>query len=164
MSPRRPSGALLARAFDTGTSVARTLVMSDEVVEGLTYILPIKASSPPTAELTSYVQRLGAIPGIELIVVDGSSSEIFEAHRIAFGDRIRHVAPDSELATPMGKVGGVLTGVRLAFNERMIIADDDVRYDPTSLEADHFYSCPAESEYEWLTIRVPSGGDRCQAA
>jgi hypothetical protein len=33
----------------------------------------------------------------------------------------------------MGKVGGVLTGVRLASNERLIIADDDVRYDDASL-------------------------------
>lgn len=134
MSPRGPSGASEVSAFDTGTSVARTLVMSNEVVEGLTYILPIKASSPPTADLTSYVRQLGALPGIELIVVDGSSSEIFEAHRSAFGDRIRHVAPDSQLATPMGKVGGVLTGVRLASNERMIIADDDIRYDSATLD------------------------------
>jgi hypothetical protein len=33
----------------------------------------------------------------------------------------------------MGKVGGVLTGVRLASHERLIIADDDVRYDAASL-------------------------------
>ncbi|MEP6508364.1 MAG: glycosyltransferase family A protein, partial [Gemmatimonadales bacterium] len=109
--------------------------MSNEVVDGLTYILPIKASSPPSADLTDYVQQLRAMPDIELIIVDGSSSEIFEAHSIAFGDRVRHVAPDSELATPMGKVGGVLTGVRLASHERMIIADDDVRYDEASLNA-----------------------------
>ena len=109
--------------------------MSHEVVEGLTYILPIKSSSPPTAELTRYVHQLAAIRGLELIVVDGSSTEIFNAHRNAFGNRICHVAPDPDLATPMGKVGGVLTGVRLASNERMIIADDDVRYDQASLDA-----------------------------
>ena len=33
----------------------------------------------------------------------------------------------------MGKVGGVLTGVRLASHEPLIIADDDVRYDETAL-------------------------------
>ncbi|MEO5903651.1 MAG: glycosyltransferase family 2 protein [Gemmatimonadaceae bacterium] len=109
--------------------------MGNEDVEGLTYILPIKASSPPTAELTLYLQQLGAIPGIELIVVDGSSPEMFEAHRRAFGASVRHVAPDSDLATPMGKVGGVLTGVRLASHERMIIADDDIRYDSTGLDS-----------------------------
>jgi len=33
----------------------------------------------------------------------------------------------------MGKVGGVLTGVRLASHERLIVADDDVRYDERAL-------------------------------
>jgi hypothetical protein len=33
----------------------------------------------------------------------------------------------------MGKVGGVLTGLRLASHEHVIIADDDVRYDDESL-------------------------------
>jgi hypothetical protein len=43
------------------------------------------------------------------------------------------VAPAPELLTPMGKVGGVLTGVWLASHERLIVADDDVRYDDASL-------------------------------
>lgn len=107
--------------------------MREEV--GLTYILPIKSPAPPTAELTSYVRWLAAMRAVEVIVVDGSSSEIFEAHGAAFGDLVRHVAPDPELATPMGKVGGVLTGVKLASHERMIIADDDVRYDETAIAA-----------------------------
>jgi hypothetical protein len=104
-------------------------------IEGLTYILPIKASTPPTEELTSYLHQICAIEGVELIVVDGSSAEIFELNAKALGDCARHVAPDPDLATPMGKVGGVLTGVRLASHERMIIADDDVRYDEGSLSS-----------------------------
>ena len=48
---------------------------------------------------------------------------------------VRHVAPAPDLVTPMGKVGGVLTGLRLASHERVIIADDDVRYDDESLRA-----------------------------
>ena len=99
----------------------------------MTYILPIKASAPPTPELAQYFQFLGAIDGVELIVVDGSSPDVFEMHHRVLAGFARHVAPDAELTTPMGKVGGVLTGVRLASHERMIIADDDVRYDETSL-------------------------------
>ena len=109
--------------------------MLDRVAEGLTYILPIKASAPPTPELTRYLRQIGAMAGVELIVVDGSSPELFERHAAVLGNMARHVRPDSDLATPMGKVGGVLTGVRLASHERMIIADDDVRYDETSLRA-----------------------------
>lgn len=84
-------------------------------------------------ELTSYFQTLGSIPGVELIVVDGSCSDVFEMHAKTLAGLARHVQPDTDLATPMGKVGGVLTGLRLASHERMIIADDDVRYDETSL-------------------------------
>ena len=107
--------------------------MFDALIEGLTYILPIKSSAPPTQELTRYFQALRAMDGVELIVVDGSLPQIFAMHSKALAGFARHVAPDPELSTPMGKVGGVLTGVRLASHERMIIADDDVRYDEGSL-------------------------------
>src|SRR6476469_8967134 len=109
--------------------------MFDESNEALTYILPIKASTPPAEELTSYLYQLCSMQGVELIVVDGSSPEVFKMNAKALDSRARHVAPDPDLTTPMGKVGGVLTGVRLASHERMIIADDDVRYDEGSLSA-----------------------------
>jgi hypothetical protein len=41
--------------------------------------------------------------------------------------------PDPALATPMGKVGGVLTGIREASCDAVVIADDDVRYDEQTL-------------------------------
>ncbi|MEO8563795.1 MAG: glycosyltransferase family 2 protein [bacterium] len=98
----------------------------------LTYILPIRAdTSHADGELTAYLHWLAQ--RAETIVVDGSDAAVFDAHAIAWGDVVRHVRPDPELATPMGKVGGVLTGVRLASHERMILADDDVRYDEESL-------------------------------
>ena len=118
-----------------GTPVARTVIMPARSNEGLTYILPIKASTPPSEELTGYLHQLCEIEGIELIVVDGSSPEIFEINARALPGCARHVAPDPDLTTPMGKVGGVLTGVRRASHERMIIADDDVRYDEGSLSS-----------------------------
>jgi len=72
----------------------------------------------------------------EVIVVDGSPADVFNAHTAQWQESLSrglvHVAPDHE--TPMGKVGGVLTGLRLASYERVIIADDDVRYDDESLD------------------------------
>ncbi len=50
-----------------------------------------------------------------------------------WGELGRHLAPDPELRTPMGKVGNVITGVREARNERVVIADDDVRWDRAGL-------------------------------
>ena len=108
--------------------VARVQSMSAPV----SYILPIRSSSPSTtAELRAYIAWIAA--RAELIVVDGSDSAIFAAHEREWGDGIRHVAPAPDLISPMGKVGGVLTGLRLASHEAVIIADDDVRYDDTSL-------------------------------
>jgi hypothetical protein len=106
--------------------------MHQRIGGDLTYILPIKATSASTHEdLPQYLQWVAE--RAETIVVDGSPPEVFATHAAAWGDGVRHVRPAADLVTPMGKVGGVLTGVRLASHERVIIADDDVRYDEQSL-------------------------------
>lgn len=100
----------------------------------ITYILPIRTARPQHAgELTPYLARLAR--RVEVIVVDGSAPEVFATHAAAWGALARHVPPARDLVTPMGKVGGVLTGLRLASHERVVIADDDVRYDDASLDA-----------------------------
>ncbi len=99
----------------------------------VTYILPIKASrTGATAEFTEYLRSLASIVR-EVIVVDGSPLEIFREHAVIWGSLVRHVPPEPQRVTPMGKVGNVLTGIGLASCERLIIADDDVRYDQASL-------------------------------
>jgi hypothetical protein len=103
----------------------------------LTYILPIRSSVPAAAEMGPYLRWLAE--RAETIVVDGSSEAVFAAHAVAWADALaagmRHVAPAPELASDMGKVGGVLSGLRLASHGRVIIADDDVRYDEGTLAA-----------------------------
>ena len=97
-----------------------------------TYVLPIRsARSQAGGELTPYLRHLAT--RADVIVVDGSAPDVFADHAAAWGDVVRHVAPAPDLATPMGKVGGVLTGLRLAACERVVIADDDVRYDDATL-------------------------------
>jgi hypothetical protein len=106
--------------------------MSQLVRGPVSYILPIKSSAPNTSpELRAYIAWIAA--RAEVIVVDGSERAIFAAHEREWGTDIRHVAPAPDLVSPMGKVGGVLTGLRLASHELVIIADDDVRYDDESL-------------------------------
>ena len=98
----------------------------------LSYVLPIRAdSSQVGGELTSYLRWLA--PRAEVLVVDGSPPEVFASHARAWGALVRHMPPASDLATPMGKVGGVLTGLRHASHEHVIIADDDVRYDADAM-------------------------------
>jgi hypothetical protein len=112
--------------------VASLHAMSELVRESVSYILPIRSSAPNTsAELRAYIAWIAA--RAEVIVVDGSEPAIFAAHERDWSAGIRHVAPAPDLVSPMGKVGGVLTGLRLASHELVIIADDDVRYDEASL-------------------------------
>jgi hypothetical protein len=103
----------------------------------LTYILPIRSAAPMDCELVEYLRRLAR--RVETIVVDGSPADIFAANSLrlvpATADRLRHVPPAPELATEMGKVGGVLTGLAFASGENVIIADEDVRYDDAALAA-----------------------------
>ena len=100
--------------------------------DAFTYVLPIKSPvSQAAGELGPYIRWLAARG--ETIVVDGSPPAVFAEHATVWGDVARHVPPDPERITPMGKVGGVLTGVWLASNERIIIGDDDVRYDEDAL-------------------------------
>jgi hypothetical protein len=113
-------------------SVARISGMSEPVLD-VTYILPIRASVPVLAtEWTEYLRWLSATTG-EVLVVDSSAPEVFRVHAESWGRIVRHVPPEPGLVTPMGKVGNVLTGVRLASHERLVLADDDVRYDIVSL-------------------------------
>jgi hypothetical protein len=111
--------------------------MARQPGDGLTYILPIKSAAAVEAsdDITTYVHWLAE--RAETIVVDGSPPEIFAAHAAAWrmesGSNLHHVPPAADLATAMGKVGAVLTGLRLASHEHVIIADDDVRYDDETL-------------------------------
>jgi hypothetical protein len=97
-----------------------------------TYVLPIRWSDDEgLGELTAYLRNLP--DWVELVVVDGSPEPLFERHHKDWSPLGRHLRPDPVLETPMGKVGGVLTGVREASCEAIVIADDDVRYDEHAL-------------------------------
>jgi Glycosyl transferase family 21 len=97
------------------------------------YILPLKAASTDGhAALTSYLLWL-ADQVNRVIVVDGSPPTIFAAHAKAWAGAVHHTRPDPDLRYANGKVNGVLTGFRRARAARLIVADDDVRYDAASL-------------------------------
>jgi hypothetical protein len=99
----------------------------------ISYVLPLRWRSPgPIDELAEYLRGLGPAAA-EIIVVDGSPPPLFEAHAAALFAVARHIRPDPALSYPMGKVNGVVTGVREAVHELVVIADDDVRYEPEAL-------------------------------
>ncbi len=83
------------------------------------------------SELTSYLYWLAT--QVEVIVVDGSSPDIFATHHAYWNSFTKHIPPDTDIQVANGKVRGVLTGLRRSTHERVVIADDDVRYDSFSL-------------------------------
>lgn len=95
------------------------------------YVLPLRwHDDAGLAELTGYLERLTT--WLDVTVVDGSP-ELFDAHAAVWGDMIQHVRPGE--AGRNGKAAGVLTGLRLARHDDVVIADDDVRFTRDALEA-----------------------------
>lgn len=97
------------------------------------YILPFRAAGDENVEeLASYLKML-ANHVAELIVVDGSDAEAWDAHDLLWGSFCKHVRPRDDLHFANGKVDGVITGVEMSSLSKVVIADDDVRYEPESL-------------------------------
>lgn len=99
------------------------------------YVLPIRwtVDGSEFDDLTAYLEWLSA--RCEVIVVDDSPMPVYDAHRRAWGRLGVHCPPDDDLRALNGKVSGVRTGMRRVATERVVIADDDVRYDASSLSA-----------------------------
>ena len=66
--------------------------------------------------------------GCEVVVVDGSPGEVFAQHHQTWSDVCRHHEVDRRFGYLNDKVNGIHTGVELASNEKIILADDDIRY------------------------------------
>ena len=87
----------------------------------------------PVTDLDEYLRSL--TPLVEVVVVDGSAPAVFAVHHERWsGLGVTHVPVDPDLVTAMGKVGGVLTGVRMAGHNIVVIADDDVRWTAEQLQ------------------------------
>lgn len=97
------------------------------------YILPLRwASDSGIYELVTYLERLST--WIDVTVVDGSEDSLFERHQALFPPGVLHIRPEPGPAGN-GKVAAVMTAVRVSGAERLVIADDDVRYTRRTLAA-----------------------------
>jgi hypothetical protein len=101
-----------------------------------TYLLPIRrvrADREEMADFAAYFRRL-ALANCEVLVVDGSPPEVFAEHDRAWHGTCRHVAVDPRYTYLNGKVNGVHTGVDAASSEKIVLADDDIRYTSEDME------------------------------
>lgn len=99
----------------------------------VSYVLPLRWTEPgPIEELSAYLRSI-AMAVDEILVVDGSPAPLFAEHARALDGVARHLAPHADLDFQMGKVNGVLTGARECRGELIVLADDDVRYEPSTL-------------------------------
>lgn len=98
------------------------------------YLIPVRwQDGDQRRGLTEYLAGLAAL-GPEIIVVDGSPAPVFAANVDAWRPHVAvHVPPDPATACLNGKVAGVRTAADRATRERLVIADDDVRYEAASL-------------------------------
>jgi hypothetical protein len=100
----------------------------------ISYVLPLlTVDARPRAELASYLRRLVEWTD-DVIVVDGSAPELFAANAAAWPEGVRQLAPDPPRPCLNRKVAGVHTGVDRARHERVVLADDDVRYSRPQLD------------------------------
>lgn len=105
------------------------------------YVLPLRwsaqdhAESGAADELRRYLAELDE--WIDVTIVDGSEPELRERHREEWLGGTRpaglRLLPVEPWPGRNGKVAGVMTGLRHARHERVVIADDDVRYDRETL-------------------------------
>jgi hypothetical protein len=100
----------------------------------LSYVLPIRRSVVVAGgELEGYLRMLSRWVD-DLIVVDGSPEPVLSSHAHAWGRLVRHLAPDPRYGFLNGKVNGVMTGIAVARNDSLVLADDDIRYTPAELQ------------------------------
>jgi hypothetical protein len=95
------------------------------------YVLPLRwrtADPAGLAELTTYLSWLSG--QVRVTVVDGSPPAVRALHTAAWdGLPLAHLEVDADLRDcEMGKVAGVLTALRRPGPDRVVIADDDVRW------------------------------------
>jgi hypothetical protein len=95
-----------------------------------TYLLPFRRAAfdeVEAAKLSRYLQKM-VKARCEVIVIDGSRADVFAQNKNALGGACRHEPVDQRYRYLNDKVNGVHTGVALASFEKIILADDDIRY------------------------------------
>jgi Glycosyl transferase family 21 len=100
-----------------------------------TYLLPIRRAAFCKEEALALARYFRTLrdAGCEMLVVDGSAEAIFSRHAQHWANVCRHERVDRRFGYLNDKANGIHTGIELATNEKIILADDDVRYDSAAM-------------------------------
>jgi hypothetical protein len=100
-----------------------------------TYLLPIRRAAFSTSEATELANyfRLLVACGCDVLVIDGSSPEVLARHAALWRSCCQHEPVDRRFGYRNDKVNGIRTGVERATCEKIVLADDDIRYGADSL-------------------------------
>ncbi|MFL6595741.1 MAG: glycosyltransferase [Chthoniobacterales bacterium] len=95
-----------------------------------TYLLPIRRVAFSREEAEQFADYFAMLTnaGCEVIVADGSPPEVFAEHARLWSGFARNIEVDRRFGYLNDKVNGIHTGVELTTNEKIILADDDIRY------------------------------------
>ena len=101
-----------------------------------TYLVVIERDRKPADDLRSLASYLSTISlaNCEVIVVDGSPSPIFESNRAVLRWVSRHVAARPRHRNFNGGIDAVRTAVDVSSGDKIIVADQNVRYDAVAIE------------------------------
>ena len=99
------------------------------------YLLPLRRKTfcpGETVEWRHYLEQL-ARTDCEIVVIDGSPPEVFAEHHTLLHAVCRHITVDRSYGYLNDKVNGVHTGIAAVTQEKIILADDDIRYRPDEI-------------------------------
>jgi len=98
--------------------------------------MPIRRSvfDPGEAEaLRCYFETIRSAVS-EILVIDGSPADVFPHHHAIWSALCHHQPVNRQFTFLNDKVNGIHTGVRLARNDKIVLADDDIRYTAQNIE------------------------------
>jgi hypothetical protein len=100
-------------------------------------VLPIwrtQLNPDDALSLKSYLEMLKEA-GCEVIVANGAAADVFDQYADVLGATCRHLPVDRRFGYTNDKANGIYTGIEAASCDRIILADDDIRYSAENIRA-----------------------------
>jgi len=95
------------------------------------YVLPLRSDTPLGTEALTYI--VGLVREVTVVLVDGSPAHVRERNAQVLPRDVVHVPAPEPRAGSNGKVLGVRRGLEVSPQPLVVVADDDVRWEPAAL-------------------------------